>query len=48
VGREEYKEGKRKWEKIERDEKEQIRVEKGKWCNRSLSKLLLGQNGEGS
>jgi hypothetical protein len=37
-----------KGEKMERDEKEKIRIEKGKWGNRGLSKLVLGQNGEGS
>jgi hypothetical protein len=35
-------------EKMERDEKEKIGVEKGKWGNRELSKLVLEQNGEGS
>jgi hypothetical protein len=35
-------------EKIQRDEKEKNRVEKGKWGNRGLSKLGLRQNGEGS
>jgi hypothetical protein len=40
----------REWkgEKMERDEKEKIEVEKGKWGNRGLSELVLGQNGEGS
>jgi hypothetical protein len=33
---------------MERDEKEIVGVEKGKWGNRGLSKLVLGQNGEGS
>jgi hypothetical protein len=33
---------------MERDEKEKTEVKKGKWGNRRLSKLVLGQNGEGS
>jgi hypothetical protein len=32
----------------ERDEKEKIEFEKGKWGNRRLNKLVLGNNGEGS
>jgi hypothetical protein len=32
---------------MEREEKEKIGVEKGKWENRGLGKLVLGQNGEG-
>jgi hypothetical protein len=43
VGGEEREEGK----KMERDEKEKIVVEKGKWQYRRLSELVLGQNGEG-
>jgi hypothetical protein len=31
---------------MDRDEKEKIREEKGKWDNRGLSELVLGQNGE--
>jgi hypothetical protein len=31
-----------------RDKKEKISVEKGKWGNRELSELALGQNGEES
>jgi hypothetical protein len=31
---------------MERDEKEKTEVQKGKWCNRGLSKLVLGQNGD--
>jgi hypothetical protein len=46
-GGEESKEGESKGEKMERDEKK-IGVEKGKWGNRGLSELVLGQNGEGS
>jgi hypothetical protein len=37
--------GKKK-EKMERDEKEKIGVEKGKWGKRGLSKLVLRQNAE--
>jgi hypothetical protein len=44
--REEGEEGERKGEKVERDEKEKLGVEKGKWGNRGLSKLVLRQNGE--
>jgi hypothetical protein len=33
---------------MKRDEKEKIGVEKGKWGNRGLSELVLGQNGEGN
>jgi hypothetical protein len=32
---------------MEREEKEKTGREKGKWGNRELSKLVLGQNGEG-
>jgi hypothetical protein len=46
-GREQGEEGERKGEKMEGDEKEKTGVEKGKWGNRGLSKLVLGQNGEG-
>jgi hypothetical protein len=47
-GGEEGDEGKRKGKKMERNEKEKIGVEKEKWGNRSVSVLVLGQNGEGS
>jgi hypothetical protein len=40
--------GGRNKEKMERDEKEKTEVEKGKWSNRGLSKLMSGQNEEGS
>jgi hypothetical protein len=33
---------------MERDEKEKMGVEKGKWGSRELSELVLRQNGEGS
>jgi hypothetical protein len=45
-GGEEGKEGNR--ELMERDEKAKIGFAKGKWGNRGLSKLVLGQNGEES
>jgi hypothetical protein len=44
---EELEEEKRKGEKMEIDEKEKT-GQKGKCSNRGLSKLVLGQNGEGS
>jgi hypothetical protein len=31
---------------MERDEKEKIGVEKGKWGDKGLSNLVLGENGE--
>jgi hypothetical protein len=33
---------------VERDENEKIEEEKGKWGNRGVGELVLGQNGEGS
>jgi hypothetical protein len=41
-------EGEKKREKMERDEKEKVGVEKIKWGNRGMSELVLGHNGEGS
>jgi hypothetical protein len=37
---------KRKGEKMEREEKEKIGGEKGKWGNRGLNESVLEQNGE--
>jgi hypothetical protein len=45
-GGKEGEEGERKGNNVERDEKEKIGVETGKWGNRGLSELVLGQNGE--
>jgi hypothetical protein len=42
---EERKVRRRKGDKMEREEKENIGGEKRKWGNRGLSKLALGQNG---
>jgi hypothetical protein len=47
-GRKEGEEGEREEKKMERYEKENIGVEKGKWGNRWLSEFILGQDGEGS
>jgi hypothetical protein len=33
---------------MERNEKENLGVEKRKWGNRGLNELVLGQNGEGN
>jgi hypothetical protein len=44
--REDVEEGEKKGEKMERDEKEKIGAEKGKWGKKGLSQLVLGQNGE--
>jgi hypothetical protein len=38
----------KKGEKMEREEKEKIGVEKGKWDNRLLNMLVIEHNGEGS